>query len=600
MNKKNIIVLITIIVSVLIISIGVTYAYFSANLIGGEEETTITVIGGSMKIIYDGGSNINIKNIIPSDNPATIKTFTVTGNNTTEIEMYYQIILVVEENTFSNNALKYKLISYNTNNNGIVAPSREEFSNIYNGFQNIFLGIGNFDSPTSGNKVHNYSLEIYFPNQDYNQNIDQNKEIKAYIEIENYNSKFIGYNQQKEVNHPVLFTGMTPVKWDDEHNEIETNEYDQEWYDYNNKKWANAKSADGSYWVWIPRYAYKITEGYHSSEIGLIDIKFLKGRTNENTSNTLIETEGYNPGVKDTSMYYFLHPAFRFNEEELGFWVAKYESAPAEGVATIVGTCNSGDNVTTKTVKIIPNANSWRCITHSNAFEVSLNMKNKSTYGWLSSELDTHMMKNTEWGAVTYLSKSSYGADNLEIWNNAFAQHLTGCSGTEEKGANELSCVSYNTENGVKASTTHNIYGIYDMSGGSWERVMGNYNDLPGLSGMDSSTVINTSSKYIDKYKTLPEGLLNEIGMNYDSVIYGDAIYETSNDASRYNGTSWEGKSVGSWNKNFSYLPNKSAPWFHRGGNHSNGTDAGLFFFADANGYIGVSGSFRPVLFSLK
>ncbi len=144
MNKKNIIVLITIIVSVLIISIGVTYAYFSANLIGGEEETTITVIGGSMKIIYDGGSNINIKNIIPSDNPATIKTFTVTGNNTTEIEMYYQIILVVEENTFSNNALKYKLISSNTNNNGIVAPSREEFSNIYNGFQNIFLGIGNF------------------------------------------------------------------------------------------------------------------------------------------------------------------------------------------------------------------------------------------------------------------------------------------------------------------------------------------------------------------------------------------------------------------------------------------------------------------------
>ena len=29
----------------------------------------------------------------------------------------------------------------------------------------------------------------------------------------------------------------------------------------------------------------------------------------------------------------------------------------------------------------------------------------------------------------------------------------------------------YNTEKGVKASTTGNVYGIYDMSGGSWERV---------------------------------------------------------------------------------------------------------------------------------
>ena len=31
------------------------------------------------------------------------------------------------------------------------------------------------------------------------------------------------------------------------------------------KRWANAKSADGSYWVWIPRYAYKIESCYHMS-----------------------------------------------------------------------------------------------------------------------------------------------------------------------------------------------------------------------------------------------------------------------------------------------------------------------------------------------
>ena len=34
------------------------------------------------------------------------------------------------------------------------------------------------------------------------------------------------------------------------------------------RKWANAKTSDGSMWVWIPRYAYSITSGYHSSSAG--------------------------------------------------------------------------------------------------------------------------------------------------------------------------------------------------------------------------------------------------------------------------------------------------------------------------------------------
>ncbi|MDD2505324.1 MAG: hypothetical protein PHF21_03520 [Bacilli bacterium] len=80
-----------------------------------------------MKITYNGGANINIGNILPSDNPLAIKTFTLTGNNTTNIEMGYKISLVVSSDTFSENALKYKLISTNPDNNGKVAPSITEF-----------------------------------------------------------------------------------------------------------------------------------------------------------------------------------------------------------------------------------------------------------------------------------------------------------------------------------------------------------------------------------------------------------------------------------------------------------------------------------------
>lgn len=81
----------------------------------------------------------------------------------------------------------------------------------------------------------------------------------------------------------------------------------------------------------IPRYAYKITNCFHKSysecksetgkEGGTIDIKFLNGKTNQSIDGTLIGTSGYEFGIKDTSMHYFLQPAFTFGEEEIeGFW----------------------------------------------------------------------------------------------------------------------------------------------------------------------------------------------------------------------------------------------------------------------------------------
>ena len=46
---------------------------------------------------------------------------------------------------------------------------------------------------------------------------------------------------------------------------VETTENDPDWYDYNTQKWANVQTKDGSFWVWIPRFAYRILNGYHTS-----------------------------------------------------------------------------------------------------------------------------------------------------------------------------------------------------------------------------------------------------------------------------------------------------------------------------------------------
>ncbi len=201
--KNNINLAIIMIITLLFISVGFSFAYFTANLSGGEDSTTITVTGGSMNIYYNSGSNINIANIIPSNDAVAIKTFTVTGNNTTGLNMGYQISLVVEENTFSEDALNYVLSSDNLGGNGTTVPDIETQTNIGTGAKNILLGQGNFTGPTDGNKVHSYTLSLYFSNQEYNQNIDQDKIFRGYILTENSDT------ESNQIEMPEYYTMAT-------------------------------------------------------------------------------------------------------------------------------------------------------------------------------------------------------------------------------------------------------------------------------------------------------------------------------------------------------------------------------------------------------
>ncbi|MFA5407827.1 MAG: prepilin-type N-terminal cleavage/methylation domain-containing protein, partial [Bacilli bacterium] len=80
-------------------------------------------------------------------------------------------------------------------------------------------------------------------------------------------------------NAPVLATGMRPIKWDTNGNWSYTTVSDTTWYNYTttDKQWANAMTADGSMWVWIPRYVYKIKSGWHLVSTGEIEVQFSKG-----------------------------------------------------------------------------------------------------------------------------------------------------------------------------------------------------------------------------------------------------------------------------------------------------------------------------------
>ena len=374
---------------------------------------------------------------------------------------------------------------------------------------------------------------------------------------------------------------------------------DSDWYNYDEQKWANAvlvtKSSRSTYlntsgvtvseddilgyFVWIPRYKYKIwtTTASSSGSEQEIEIVF-ESKDTEKSEGTAVDE-------------YYTHPAFTFGNSELdGFWIGKFETTGTD---------------TQPTVK--PNLQSLRNQNISTQFATALNFaggtqsgstitfSGNSTYG-LTSSFDSHMLNNNEWGAVAYLSRSKYGA-NREVYVNNSSGYYTGRSGGNVGGStpingtytDQTSTTQYNTygfytwdgylldygantqsstrELNKVASTTGNIYGVYDMVGGAWEYIMGNFNSTAGNSGF--STFPN--DKYINLYSSSIFTGTNSTNNSLCTLATcgGQALYETKG-----------------WYHDSSYFVISNTPWFRRGGSYNAGRGAGIF---NSNSYSGTN-----------
>ena len=383
------------------------------------------------------------------------------------------------------------------------------------------------------------------------------------------------YNYGTEVNAPVLGEGMTPIVYVGENNPG----------NLTSKKWANAITADGSMWVWIPRYAYQIETGYHTNSAtgGTINIEFLQGTTNVGrTGKTIVE---YN--ATTTNNYtkfpdgYVVHPGFEYSSTAEGIWVAKFEASQSDAGVNSAGYQN-GTGGTSGVIKIQPGVNSWRNITINDMYTKSLNY-DTDTLG--NASLNSHMMKNTEWGAVAYLAQSVYGK-NEEVWINPNSNGLTGQAGTGPSVDNTTVTDAYNIGNGPQASTTGNVYGVYDMSGGAWEYVAAYINNGNASLTNNGSSLVNGENYTKDVYSV---GTSDTAANNYmaASSKYGDAIYETSNKGDN---------AISSWNGDYSLFANAERSFLYRGGNFAVSSLAGLLAFANYDGNAFSDRGFRPVL----
>ena len=426
---------------------------------------------------------------------------------------------------------------------------------------------------------------------------------------------------------PQILSGMVPIKWYEGTEEsywITTVPWDTEWYDYvvednsvdykNKNKWANVMLRDdlviqeiddlskykgnvagyealagkrvlseGSSFVWIPRFSYKFADSYEKIDVSWSSL--------DNSDNI----------VDNTSNGYIVHPAFTYGSNSLeGFWMAKYEASKGDQIYSQ----SSGFGKIATKPDMIPYyqkkaANNARYgeVSLSDAYELSIAMADdEDYYGVDFTNALSHLTKQAEWGAVAMLTYSDYGTTPY-INNYAKGDELrTGYSGkgatsSPYTGDNVTNLPYYIYENGgTNASTTHNVYGVFDMSGGTAEYVA-SYVD--GADAFDTS--VFTDPNDVD---VLDEDNLFAELREHDGWAIFDMFDE---DEAEENEELWEDEcGVETWSG--SYIENDTPGAVYRGGAvdaaiASDFGDAGILvtYLSDGDGTWGFYG-FRPTI----
>lgn len=544
-------------------------------------------------------------------------------------------VLNITKNVKNNDNL-YKTIymaaeTYIYNENKIIDDD-EFYVNIIDLINNEYLK-NNITNPENGEK---------FASDDYVV-VTKKDDMTLSFKIE---KKQFGYKDESGAPQPYLTEGMIPVIIEND-GSLKKADINSKWYDYKNKKWANVVLVDKSvrneyinatagtsidtskvlaYYVWIPRYKYQIF-----SDIS--NIKILQDYNTNISKEISIVFEDKNTkksyGTKKGE--WLTHPAFTFGGKELnGIWVGKFETTGTNDNPTIL------PYTQTKVVQSLVNQSVSEQFKTSLKFagntlnnDGSISHINNTTYG--VNDIDAHMMKNIEWGAVAYLTNSLYGrcinGVCAEVRINNSRNLYTGCAATTEaktKNGNDSEYLNqtdgsegwtwnceneYNTNIGFLASTTGNITGIYDMSGGAMEIMMGVLEDslgsktpMSGKSASDNSgftgklsdgTTLNGISlpenKYYDIYTYNTDGIDGIINYGYlgDATIELESFSKNDNNASnRYS----------NWNNDSAQPIYNIWPWIARGGYWYVGSAAGIFNFTNSTGSSLNARSFRSVL----
>ena len=583
MKEKRIIYLIMGVCSISILLIGITTAWFTWQ---SEVDTSVTFEVSGLNIT---SSNTEITGTLyptMDKNNGLVEEFTIKQNNdiSTPVCANITLTLTTLPTELNHESFRYKIY------NGTSLVGSGNFANSLEG-ETITIATSQPITTT----VSTYKLYIWIDGENYNNPLSMGGKtflFKLGITA-NQQQNACNPSTVEELNAPELVSGMIPIKYDGtKWVKAESTNASYDWYDYTNKMWANAvmvtsgtrdtymNASTGTtiseedilaYYVWIPRYKYQLFN-VDSTTMDPIEIQVkFEDKSTDKSSGT-------------ANGDWLTHPAFTFGTTELaGIWVGKFST--------------TGD-ATTPTIKpnlgMLTNQNVSTQFTTSQIFGTTTYLTSTGV-----SEVDAHMMKNTEWGAVAYLKQSKYGLGTTDIgWNNyKSSPYLTGC-GSTAGSASSTTCNAYNTTDGMLASTTGNITGVYDMSAAMGTYVMGVMQDNTGtntpMSGSSSSYNSGFTGKIYDSGNfTQYSGVAFPNSKYYDLYAYGGTSY--TYDTRRILGDATG--EVNGWYGDIAHFVYSDYSWFVRGYSFSGyPAYAGVFAFGRHGGGPLPGLAFRSVL----
>ncbi len=594
-NKKSMIM--TLLLVVISITGLTSYALFTTSI---EHNNALNIVTGNLYSLIESDDLVN--NTI-SIEPNSKKEITIKLTNGNSIDAKFNLYYT----STSEDANLYYIDTETPREEGIVLPAYQKVG--YQGSYNLIV-INNSSTAqtiTVNSNVGLSTAPLTFPDG-----------VKL-IEVEPTTECKDVTDHGGTPNEPELVGDMIPVVYDGT-NWVKA-DVSTEWYNYNVQEWANAVTVTdtnratlvssnpgtvismediNAMFVWIPRYSYTIGNTYgvqgcggstpSVNTPGAFDIKWIESTTTE------LGAAAY---TGDTVSEWYTNPAFCWgdscddsttrlspeNRELSGIWVGKFETSTT-------------GSVTSNTIRepiITPSVQSWRTVNVSNMFNSVRTYMNgdngNDIFGLSGLSYDAHMMKNTEWGVVAYLSQSKYGkygnttytGANKEVYQNKHSSFITGNSNGTPGESIAITQCSYNDiidrgngigSCGAGASTTGNITGVYDMSGGAFEYVMGNMEDesgifYPAYSGFSSVP----EARYYNSYA------YGSSSSDYTRGMLGDGTKET----------------LGFY-QDSKYSVKGSDPWFYRGGYNLFTTGAGVFNFYGGTGDSNKNYSFRVSL----
>ena len=462
-----------------LISVGIACLLIGSSmayLIFEAQGTTQTISAGTLQLSYTNESEaVSLNNAVPQSNEQGLNndTYSITLTNTSTIKSYYELSLnnnctVGNSYTINGSSVTANVCIPNNYIKVAVKTSNDEDYTIKNGGNVILKGY------LEAKENISFEMIIWLTEETPNDYQGQTEEGTLRNVI--YNGNFKIYTRQildidnnldsSGANEPELASNMIPVYYDeaeevwkkaDKYNSKE--EY--RWYSYESngdKKgmWANAVTVTETnrttylnaepgttipmtdittMWVWIPRF---------NANMDTISSSHCEDRSYniyECSSNGKEVVLVKNPNAIDITFVKANETAidaFTFGNQELsGFWYGKFETSHTTLASSTTENnlgCTNETCINANGIIIKPNVISLRNNNTSNFFLAARSMEQTgNSFGFVNTEVDTHMSKNNEWGAVAYLTQSIYGRCTSgtacdEVYANTSSEYYTGRS----------------------------------------------------------------------------------------------------------------------------------------------------------------------------